>query len=78
LGEKRRKSLKSNPASNRLCGIICERRSLVIKGREKMNGILMCNSRRRVKKNSKGWCLMAKVSSRKLAEQTKSLRQRGG
>jgi len=68
VGEKRRKSLKSNPAGNRLHGIVCERRSLVIKGRVKINGISMYNSGYRVERNGKGWCLMAKASSRKLAE----------
>jgi len=53
-GRKERKGLKLNAASERLCSVVCKRGSPVIKGEAKMNGILMHDSRHRVKREWQG------------------------
>ena len=54
MGKKKEKELKSNAASNRPRGIVCERGSPVIKGDVKIYGILMCDSRCRVEREWQG------------------------
>jgi len=54
VGKKKEKELKSNAAGDRLCGIVCERGSPVIKGDAKMYGISMRDSGCRVEREWQG------------------------